>query len=165
MKAQIWSSDFAVSAVIFLATLLVLFFTWQYIVTQNEEQASLKEIETLALAISDGLVRTPGVPDGWNSSTVNSLGLVSQENVLVDSKIQQLLGLDYDRVKRLLGAGQYDFQLLVKNLNGSIAQTLSGTNITYGLPPAGERMVVPVERYCMLNGNPVRLDLVFWSGF
>ena len=165
MRAQLWSSDLAVSVLIFFSAFAVIMFSWNYVIVQNAEQAGVREMEVLALAISDQIIRIPGLPENWNSSNIDVLGLASEENILDDSKIEEFLGLDYQRAKGLLGIGIYEFQLQVKHLNNSIAQTLLGTEISYGLTPSDARVIVPVERYTMLNNGIVKLDLILWAGF
>jgi len=149
--------DLIISIVIFLTVLLPLFFVWSYINSQNQQQMLFDDTENLAFSVSDSLIRTKGMPDDWNSSNVNSIGLASQENVLNSTKVGYFLAMgnsDYNKTRAIL-TGRYDFFFNLTDINGTSYGTI-------GDKPEN-RMVVPVERYCVYNERIVKLevDIVF----
>ncbi len=151
-KAQVWSLDFIVSVVIFLVILIPLLFTWDYINAKNREQILFDDAEGIALSVSDALLRTRGVPEGWNGASVSVLGLAERENVLNATKIAYLLSMatsDYNRTRAILSGG-YDFFLNITDLNGT-SLGIAGSK------PEG-RMVIPVERYCIYNERIAKLE-------
>ncbi|NIO23056.1 MAG: hypothetical protein GTN38_03465 [Candidatus Aenigmarchaeota archaeon] len=152
-KGQVWSLDFVTSLVIFTLVLIPLLFVWNYVNIQNMEQRTFDEIETLALSISDSLIRTKGVPENWNSSNVNVIGLAEGENVLSIPKVSEFLYMgnnEYDLTKNIL-VGRYDFFFSITDLNGTVYGTA-------GSKPA-DRTIVPVERYCLYNNRVVKIEL------
>jgi len=145
--------DFVASLVIFFLVLIPLLFVWNYVNLQNMEQRTFDEIETLALKISDSLIRTKGIPENWNSSNVNVIGLAEEENVLNATKVSEFLYMgnsEYDLTKSIL-IGKYDFFFSVTDLNGTSYGTI-------GSKPA-DRTIVPVERYCLYNERVVKIEL------
>jgi len=152
-KAQAWSLDFITSMAIFLLVLVTLYFVWNYVNVQNMEQKTLDEIETTALAVSDSLIRTGGLPEDWNTTNVNIIGLAQEENVLDPEKVSYFLSMgssNYNLTKNIL-TGKYDFFFSMTDLNGTSYGTI-------GSVPA-DRTVVPVERYCSYKGRIVKVEL------
>ncbi|MFH1445366.1 MAG: hypothetical protein ABIF08_02710 [Nanoarchaeota archaeon] len=164
MKAQVWSTDFIVSAVIFLSAFLLLMFSWSYVTIITQEQAATNDIESAVLEVTDILVRSPGLPKNWTVINVKSIGLAVKENELDDVKIENFLALDYGKSKDLLGIRNYDYYLEAYNLDNSTVKTQSGTDIIKGQYPADPAIVIPLERYALYNENIVKLKFVFWAG-
>ena len=154
MKAQIWSFDFAISFLIFFLILVPTLFLFNYIIEQEISQRSLDEIETKALAISDSIVRTAGNPADWNATTVRSIGLAQQENILNITKVEYFMGMNYDTVKAVMTDG-YDFNLTIKDLNGTVYGTV-GTNPV-------NKTTVPVQRYAKYGDRVVSVMLKLYS--
>jgi hypothetical protein len=152
-KGQIWSLDFVTSFVIFFLVLISLFFVWSYANTQNVERRMLDNLEISALSISDSLIRTPGIPKGWNPSNVERIGLASEENVLNVTKIENLISMNYDQIKSILT--KYDFHLKITDINGTVY-------LDKGISLANKTSV-PIERYCSYNGRIVKLELTLFS--
>ncbi len=151
-KAQVWSLDFATSFVIFMLVLIPLFFIWSYVNTQNQQQLIFDDLENTALSVSDALVRTKGLPEDWNPSDVSVIGLASEENVLNATKVSYLLAMgsaDYNMTRNILTGG-YDFFFNLTDLNGTSYGTIGSK--------AENRMVVPLERYCLYNDRIAKLE-------
>jgi hypothetical protein len=154
VKAQIWSFDFAVSFVVFFMVLIPMLFLWNYVNTQQLNQRIVDDVEIKALAASDALVRTAGIPQDWNGTTVRSLGLADEENVLNSTKVGYLLSMDYATLKGMLTGG-YDFNLTFSDLNGTAYGGI-------GTSPAN-RTSVPVVRYAKYNERIVSVVLMLYS--
>jgi hypothetical protein len=143
-KAQVWSMDFVASLVMFLLVLIPLLFVWNYMNIQNAEQRTFDEIETLALKVSDSLIRTKGIPENWNSSNVNVIGL---------TKVSEFIYMgnnEYTLTKNIL-VGTYDFFFSVTDLNGTSYGTIGSKS--------ADKTIVPVERYCLYNERVVKMEL------
>jgi hypothetical protein len=152
-KGQIWSLDFITSVIVFLIVLIPLLFVWSYINVQNEQEIRMNDIESLALSVSDALIRTKGFPEGWDASNVETMGLASEENVLNDTKVSYFVTMgnnEYNRTRAIL-TGSYDFFFNLTDLNGSSYGTI-------GSKPA-DRITVPIERYCLYNERIVKMEL------
>ncbi len=152
-KGQIWSLDFVTSIVVFMVAFIPLFFIWTYVNTQSQQQILFDQVETLTLSISDSLIRTKGFPEGWNTSNVNLMGLASEENVLNSTKVSYFFAMgnsEYNRTKAILTGG-YDFFFNLTDINGTEHGTIGNKQ--------QNRMMVPVERYCLYNERITKLEL------
>ncbi|NIO19414.1 MAG: hypothetical protein GTN76_01360 [Candidatus Aenigmarchaeota archaeon] len=152
-KGQVWSLDFVTSLIIFFLVLVPLFFVWNYVNIQNMEQRTFDDIEVLALTTSDSLIRTKGVPENWNSSNVNVIGLADEENILNPTKVSEFLSMgniNYNLTRNIL-TGKYDFFFGITDLNGTVYGTIGNK------PP--DKTIVPVERYCLYNDRVVKIEL------
>lgn len=132
--------------------LIPLFFVWSYVNTQNQQQTLFVEVETLTLSISDSLIRTKGFPEGWDIPSVTVIGLASEENILNATKVSYFLSMgssEYNRTRTILTGG-YDFFFNLTDINGTSLGAI-------GNKPEN-RMVVPVERYCLHNERITKLE-------
>ena len=149
---QVWSLDFVTSLVIFFLVIVPLFFVWNYVNFQNIEQRTMNEIEVLALTISDSLIRTKGIPENWDASYVEVIGLAEEENILNVTKVSNFISIgnsNYNVTKNVL-VGKYDFFFSVTDINGTQYGKIGSK------PP--DKTVVPVERYCSYNGRMVKVE-------
>lgn len=117
-RAQLLSIDFILSAAIFLSILLTLSSIWSAVDTQVKDVESRRELQSLSIAISDSLVRSPGNPADWNSSNVQSIGLASVERVLSLKKIKALTGTNYYDSKSRMRLANYDLQIVFADYKG-----------------------------------------------
>ena len=163
MKAQVWSLDFAASVVIFLTAIIVAMFALNFTMAQNAQQTEFSIMENAAMAASDSLVRLPGIPEDWNRTTVTTIGLASQENMLNETKLAELMAMDNDTVERLLGLGNYRLYLEVRHVNGTLATLPAGGQISKGEYPSDAAFIIPVQRYVLYMGKPSRMMLILWA--
>ncbi len=164
MRAQIWSIDFAVSILIFMSVIILVFFTWSYTSTQSSEQVEINNMQTSALLISDSLIRVEGLPRDWNATNVKVIGIASRnENVLNKTKVDRFLNLSYSKARGLLGIGAYEFYFELSYMNHTIMKNQDGNNITKGnYPDSSASIIVPAERYVLYNGKIARLKFWLW---
>lgn len=160
MKAQVWSLDLIISAIIFFSAFFLLLFAWNFASTHSEEQIELQDIESRALLISDSLIRTYGIPADWNFSNVAVIGIAEGENIINRTKAERFVSLDYQTAKVLV-SGRYHFYFEMRYLNNSLV-TSGGYNMTAGVSPTVSTIIVPVERYALFNGKAVRTKLLLW---
>lgn len=163
MKAQVWSFDFMASVVVFFLVISTLFFVWQYATIQNEDQVMFNDMESSALTITDAIIRSKGSPEDWDDSSVRTIGLASEENVLNETKILTFIQMDYNRIRSMLGIREYDFYFQVLHLNGTQARS-GGMDLVTGIDPALHEsvVVVPVERYILFDHRVARLRFMLW---
>jgi hypothetical protein len=164
MRAQAWSFDFMASVVVFFVILTVLFFAWEYVTFQNEDQMIFNDMENQALILADSLIRNKGFPEDWNETSVSVIGLAESENVLDENKILTFVQMDYDIAKTKLGVPAYEFLFRVRYLNDTQAQS-GGVDLILGIDPTGilnTTMVVPVERYVLFDHRVAKLSFILW---
>jgi hypothetical protein len=162
-KAQAWSMDFAASVVIFMTVLILVMFALNYTLSQNQQQADFNLMENAAMSASDSIVRHPGIPADWNSTTVTTIGLASEENVLNESKLAEFMAMDDSAIKSLLGIANYEFYFEVRYPNGTLASLPGGGQISKGSHPSEASMVIPVERYALYMEKPASMVLILWN--
>lgn len=162
MKGQIWSLDFIASAVIFTAAVVLVIFAWSFTSAQTGGQARLADMESIALELSDSLIRTGGVPDDWNSTTVQSLGLASEESILSRTKVNRFINLSYTQARGLMGIETYEFYFELLDMNGSLMTNQYGQNLTAGDYPSGAGFSVPVRRFVLLEGEAAKMRFILW---
>ena len=163
MKAQVWSLDFAASVVIFLTAIIVAMFALNFTMAQNAQQTEFNIMENAAMSVSDSLVRLPGMPDGWNRTTVTTIGLASQENILNGTKLEEFVAMDNDTVKNLLGTGNYQLYFELRYVNGTLATLPGGGQASRGAYPSGAALIIPVQRYVLYMERPARMMLILWT--
>lgn len=158
-----WSLDFAVSVVIFAFVVSIVVFAWNYSTQNSMDQVNFNILQNDVMMISDSLIRVSGLPEDWNDTNVQVIGLADEENVLNSTKVLRFIGLDYGFTKSILGIGNYDFYFDIRYPNNTIME-ISGTTLTKGIHPVGQdsRIVVPVERYVILNGNVGKMEFFLW---
>ncbi len=160
-KSQIWSFDFVISVVIFIIVVITLLFTLEYTSTQANEHVNINRMERTALLISDSLIRSPGVPESWNISTVEIIGLAKEENVLNETKVAFLLNLTNEQIKTLLGIEAYNFYIELRNSNNETLE-VDGKPIIKGDYPSNAHFVIPVERVVLFGNTISKLLLILW---
>jgi len=156
MRAQVWSLDFITSIIVFLVVLVPLFFIWSYVNAQSQQEILFDEVETLSLSISDALIRTGGMPEGWDNSSVTAIGLASEENVLNATKVFYFLSMgnsEYNRTRAILTGG-YDFFFNITDINGTNYGKIGNS--------PQERMTIPIERYCLYNERLVKIEFILF---
>lgn len=163
MKAQAWTMDFAASVVIFMVVLVLAMFALNYAIYQNQQQASFNQMENAAMSASDSLIRQPGIPSSWNRTSVTTIGLASQENVLNETKLAEFMAMDYGSIKGLLGIANDQFYFEVRYPNGSLASLPSGGLLSKGSYPSEAGMVIPVDRYVIYLEKPATMTLIVWN--
>ena len=161
-KAQLWSTDFSISVVIFFSVMMLVVFAWSFVGYQNQQRINFNEMENTAHIISDSMVRTAGEPISWNQTNVETIGLASDENILNMDKVDYFINMSYAEIVSKLGVqGNLYFEL--RDISGNVIQNLNGDNITKGTyPTASATMVVPVERYCIYDDEVATLRLIMW---
>jgi len=118
-------------------------------------------MERTALLISDSLIRSPGVPESWNISTVEIIGLAKEENVLNETKVAFLLNLTNEQIKTLLGIEAYNFYIELRNSNNETLE-VDGKPIIKGDYPSNAHFVIPVERVVLFGNTISKLLLILW---
>ena len=113
MRGQIWSIDLAVSFMIFVVTLITVFFIFNTISHDAAEQSEIAKMQDLSLEVTESLMRTPGFPLSWNASSVTVVGLaviadrfnesnVVRDNILDTGKVLEFIqNLDYNKSNML----------------------------------------------------------------
>ncbi len=159
-KAQIVMAD-----LLFVVIILIILFTvsiamWNTSMIRVAQKEELINLESTAIAVSDLLVKTKGVPENWEETSPTTIGLSNTSNVLDSRKLSKFVDLNYDDAKRLLGG--YDFFFQINNTNDQIV-TVDGRQMASGLQPASAKTVVNARRIALLGNQLVFLNLMVWK--
>lgn len=153
-KAQLITADFLIAVVILILIIQTSVSLWNRIVNSLRVRETRTEMENLALAISDLLVKSSGLPGDWNSTDVITIGLAGEDNVLDPGKVSSFTGLDSDTTKELLGIKNFEFLFRLKNTDGG--DLIPPHNSTESIPANAE--VVNIRRLVLYDGNRAYMD-------
>ena len=117
-KAQVISGDFTISIAVFIAILIMVLPLWGYVESQVKGNEERRDMESSLLIVSDVLTKTHGLPFDWNESNVRSIGLAGKEGVLNITKVLNLVGMDYDNAREILGINNYGLYISFRNIDG-----------------------------------------------
>jgi hypothetical protein len=116
------------------------------------------------LRVSDALVLSPGNPANWselgviNGSTVGSVGLADERNVLSARKLSRMAELNsthYEFFKEALGIPAREFQMQVMDLDDNVLYSVGNSS--------NESQTSVLERAALLNGTDVIVVVRVWD--
>jgi hypothetical protein len=158
-KGQMWSFDLALSLIIFFGAAIALFAAWGHMGADIAGTKALKDAQLKALTVSDALLRTPGIPAGWNETTAEVIGLSLYEGVLDPQKVSSFSSMDHDVARVLTAIAPYDFYFELSDINGTVY-----ANTTTPVPASADAfIIVPVERHAIYGGRIARMTLILWG--
>lgn len=122
----------------------------------SDAQARI-DMEILANDVMDSLVRTNGVPGGWEDfpASASSYGLAGSPLDLSWRKVAAFSALGYQQSKDVMGIGSYDYVFSVKTLNETAL-------VKSGQGPSSPKIAVNPRRTAVLNGTAVYVDFLLW---
>lgn len=160
-RAQVWSTDFVISVTVFLMAFFFAMLIWNNMGIQSAEQSKLGDMQKKVLHISDSIIRTAGIPPEWNETTVESVGLSSgTENVLDPAKVSSFISLlnnSYDRARSLMGLDVYNIYFEIDYVNGTVIANTSTPVVS------GNNNIMSITRHCIYGGRPVRAVFILWD--
>ncbi|MFH0961880.1 MAG: hypothetical protein V1820_04315 [archaeon] len=160
-KSQLFSFDFAASAVVFLAFFLIFFLSYTRLNEETRHSENLREMISTATALSSVLCTSGGFPAGWTNETVLTIGLAEEENVISLSRLQQFGNVSYSASKQFLPAGAFEYFLNLTSLTGEEI-------FSYGIYPYdNSTSIVPIERMLLYNNGTGRrlskMEVLVWE--
>ncbi|MEM5781789.1 MAG: hypothetical protein QXD43_01155 [Candidatus Aenigmatarchaeota archaeon] len=164
MKAELFSSDFIISILVFFSALAIIAFYYQNLQSDVYENNIRNEMYYKAMNIASLLATSSGYPQYWDSSNVEVLGFYDNGKFNL-TKFEEFKEIDEQEAKKMLGAGAYNFFISLKNTTGQIIER-PGVIYSHGLPIINAEQVVKVKRLGLVNleGKPtkVTLEVVLW---
>jgi hypothetical protein len=128
-KGQVFTADLAVATLIFMIILGVIFYLWTETVDDISSSETEYEMVWLSTAVSEQLVRTPGVPYNWTLNpgipNITVIGLADTQTigqntepldrVLDPNKMLFFINNSKDKYatvkNKLFGTGKYDYYI------------------------------------------------------
>lgn len=175
-RGQVFSGELLLAYVIFTLVLIMVVYLWGNTIKGIFESEDMYDLETTAADVSENLMRTPGVPETWNKTTVQTVGLVNKSRILNEDKVLDFIDLmdptlndnsceggvsNYVCNKHLTGIGVYDFYFSMEYLNGSVI-SIKGQACTTGKQPENETKKVTMTRTGLLNTTIVQTKVMVW---
>ena len=164
-KGQVQSLDLFVSATVFIVLIVTLILVWDNFSKRLDAKVSYEDLSEKAIKITDVLVETRGVPDQWENDAdkVNVIGLVSNDRVLSNNKIEEFIDMEYDDVKKLFNIEAYDFYFRIIDSNGAIIQ-VDDNDAEFGNKPSlSSKFVITIQRVVLKGGSEVVLEFTLWE--
>ena len=152
MKGQIFSFDMVISITLFIISLLVLYSVFSTISSEIIEKDIIEDAYEKANLVIEKAIRFPGIPNNWDSSTVEVIGLANKEYFLNRTKIERFNETSYNKLKCVFGG--YDFYFRIEYMNDTIVLE-KGHSIE-------NKSAVKVLRYAVFDNKMVKLILEFY---
>jgi|GEM_PF-2276637 len=164
-RGQISTLDLVVAAGIFISILLSVMWAWNSVLLKIDLFENKRRIYQKGLDVAELLVTTSGDPANWNeldvvnSNTVDVIGLVSEDNVLDQEKVNKFGEIDYDNQREILGLSKEDFNLTLYNVTDGIGDPLYSFGRYYS-----DITQVRISRYAYMNDEIIELRLMLFYG-
>jgi hypothetical protein len=160
MAKGIIGLDLMLSAAVFLILIVFAAGIWLQVNSSAQTNAVYQNLERKALLISDLLVESQGVPNGWesNASAVQVIGLASTDHELDAEKVASFKAIadsNYETAKQILGIEGDDFYFKITDLNS--AEIVSGGNMS-----AGTEQRIVIQRRVLYNDDYAILEFGLW---
>lgn len=155
-SGQLFTSDFIISAALFMSVLGTVFYGVNATIDQQAQQNHRTVLQRSASQITDLLVRTPGYPSNWTVDTVQVLGLAREDHIIEPEKFMRMRELGYDRFQAMMRLGR---GTAVVNI------TVNGSAVSIGGFVAQEVAVVTDRQrlFDTIAHSGVDWDL-YWTG-
>ncbi|MEW6035466.1 MAG: hypothetical protein AB1529_02535 [Candidatus Micrarchaeota archaeon] len=163
-RGQVWSFDFLFSAALLFMILILYLLIWQNMEAVSKGSMEGSSLLAANLRVSDALVISPGDPANWselgeiNESTVESIGLADERNVLSARKLERMAALNsthYEFFKEALGIPTREFQMEVVDLDDNLLYSFGNSS--------NESETSVLERAALLNGTEVIVVVRVWE--
>ena len=152
-KGQVWSLDFVIASVLFIAVVLIYFkYSSEYF---DERDFDFEELQIDANSISDSIL-TPGYPRNWNLDNVKRIGISDDGYKINESKLFLFLNFsseDYNATRYLFGTTNHYYFLIKDSLGDLIAE--AGRN-------GSSSMLASAERIVLYNSTLYRMSVYSW---
>jgi len=158
-KGQSNITDFLIAVLTFIGVFII-FITLSDRSQKDAFQASsVNELTLKGIEITESFLGSKGIPPDWesNPSTVQSIGLVEDQNNLNLAKVIAFTSIDYNLSKIKIGLPQnVNYLFEISDLNG---------NVLYksGKKPDSFNKVFPFSRLAILNNTAVQLRLILYE--
>lgn len=164
-KGQVSSVDAIVASMIFAILLIFLIAFWFVSIDSIGNVTAKNTLQTPAIAISDLLLKSPGVPENWenDTSSLKVIGLAvsdTDHNVLDMEKLDNFTALEYNMSRELFGLDESrEFYFMVEDINHNMLYEAGNPNITES------RRAVSISRFALLEENlqRVRMRLIVYE--
>src|SRR5271157_2384079 len=144
-RAQVSGIDLILAIMLF-SMVLILFSVFWNVLQYNVKTST--DADIIAIQVANRLLDSPGYPSNWNATNVQLIGLSSERGVMDQDKFEnllQLMTLNYDEVRQLLGLGSYQIYINLTYPDGSPV-LINGQPAQGGIPPTNATTISSIKR-------------------
>jgi len=144
-KAQISGLDLILALMLFFLVMVLFAILWDLV---HYNIRTTADADIIAIQVANKLLNSPGYPYDWNATNVQLIGLSSERGVMDQAKFEnflELLELDYEKVRELLGLGPYQIYINMTYIDGSPV-IIDGKPAEGGIPPENATAVSSIRR-------------------
>jgi len=165
MKAELFSSDFVISILVFLCALVIISFYYQNLQSDVYESNIRNEMFSKATNMASLLATTSGYPKYWNNTSVKVIGLYDEGKFNL-TKFEELKKINFNTAKTMLGAGPYKIYIALRNETDDVIEN-QGISYSYGIAPVNAEQVVLVKRLGIVKieetSIKTTMEVILWS--
>jgi hypothetical protein len=160
-KAQLFSTDLAISFSVVIVVIIITSLLWTYALERKALYHEIDEMRQLSRDVSNALLLTPGTPPDWtDAATAQSIGLTNEPYVLDSAKITRLANAQQNDTLNALGIIGPGY-----GMNLTIAMWTGAQYTTYysmGSERANATDISIARRHALLNGSWALVTLKVW---
>jgi hypothetical protein len=164
LKAELFSSDFIISILLFISIIAIAGLYYQNLQTDVYDSYIRNDMQTKAMNVASLLATTSGDPKYWDSSNVKVIGIYDSGRFNL-TKFAELKEIDYTTSKRLLGIN-YELNITLKNETGNVLES-NGVVYSFGIPLIDVKQSVLVKRLGLVeiegNVSKVIMEVLIWT--
>jgi hypothetical protein len=165
LRAELFSTDFIISILLFLSVLMILGFYYGNLQNDIYQQYMRNDMQKKAINVADLLATSSGNPDGWDATNVKVIGLYDKGKFNL-TKFTELKKLSHETVKRMMGTGVYNLNISLKNETGSVVD-IGGNVYSFGLPLTDVINAISIKRLGIADveseNKKVILEVIIWE--
>jgi len=165
MKAELFSSDFVISILVFLCALVIISFYYQNLQSDVYESNIRNEMFSKATNMASLLATTSGYPKYWNNTSVKVIGLYDDGKFNL-TKFEELKKINFNTAKTMLGTGPYKIYIALRNETDDVIEN-QGISYSYGIAPVNAEQVVLVKRLGIVKieetSIKTTMEVILWS--
>jgi hypothetical protein len=165
LKAELFSTDFIISILLFLSVLVILGLYYENLQTDVYEQYLRNDMQRKAINVADVLATSSGNPQFWDSSNVKVIGLFDSGKFNLTKFRVLVQYFDHETVKRMMGTGVYNLNINLKNETGSVIE-IGGVVYSFGLPLTDVKDAVAIKRLGIADleteNKKVIMEVILW---
>ena len=157
-KTQLISIDLIIGITIFMFIIVITIFPlWNIYEIKLNDRFELTRMEVKIFQIADILIKTRGVPEGWetlnNEEQIVIPGLAIKNKELLKEKVEKFTQLSEETIKTKLRISNYNFHFILKTTNNVEISSV-------GSVPENSTRVLSIKDYILYNDNGVKQDAI-----
>ena len=162
-KAQLVVLDLIGSVVIFVILLIGIITFWHIYSLRFNANIENQNTAFIATKITDLLVETQGIPNNWNGTNVEVIGLIKTDRVLDPKRLNSFRNLTYSEIQSLFNVESLDFYFRVVDLNGALISTNNQFMEVGSAPPIDQDAIIKIRRFVLFGTQKVVVELSMWK--